>query len=228
MKIRFRCPSGHRLSVPESWAGRQVRCASCKQAVYVPQHAGDASAQPKAPSEKGRSRSSRRPSSARATAAGATFAGGYRADAGKVSTVRWLALLLAMAVALSLCPVAWSGSLDLQAAAGWARIVVLIAMVQAFYIAWMLNRPDWSSVWVVMLVFAGVAAVYGAATAIALVTPPERPMPLGMGPVRHWAGSWCAAVLLVMSLATYLCGRSSARWRRSVQRETVRGHAEAG
>ncbi|OHB69164.1 MAG: hypothetical protein A2V70_21215 [Planctomycetes bacterium RBG_13_63_9] len=92
-------------------------------------------------------------------------------------------------------------------------------MVQIVYIAWMLNMPDWASVWVVMLVFAGVAAVYAVATALAIATPVDRPMPLGMGEVRHSARAWCTAVLLTMSLATYLCGRTSAKWRRTFELE---------
>lgn len=36
MPIRFFCPSGHRLSAPESQQGKLIRCPACKQAAIVP------------------------------------------------------------------------------------------------------------------------------------------------------------------------------------------------
>jgi hypothetical protein len=94
-----------------------------------------------------------------------------------------------------------------------------MAAVQAVYIAWMLAAPDCASVWVVMLLFALVAAVYGMATAVAIATPRTKLLFLGIEDVRTWAKSWSAAVLMAMSLATYVCGRTSARWRRAWMRE---------
>jgi hypothetical protein len=86
-----------------------------------------------------------------------------------------------------------------------------------FYVLWMAVTPDWSTVRVVMMVFAAVSALYGMATAVAIATPPDNPMPLGMGDIRNSAPRWCGAMVLLMSLATYLCGRVSAKWRRSWQ-----------
>jgi len=100
-------------------------------------------------------------------------------------------------------------------------VVVLLAILQAVYVGWMLSAPDWSTVWVVMLVFAGVSALYAVATAMAIATPPDKAMPLGLGEVRYAARPWCAAVLAVMSLCTYLAGRFSSRWHRSFEYETA-------
>jgi hypothetical protein len=155
--------------------------------------------------------------------------GAYRPDRGHVATVKWLAFMLGLAVAFSLWPAVHEMHSTLRTAQGWARmalpgwawVVFLLAAAQAAYIAWMLNRPDWASVWVLMWVFAAVAALYGMATAVAIATPADKPMPLDMGQLRHSAAAWCAAVLLVMSLSTYLCGRTSARWRRSFELETA-------
>ena len=143
----------------------------------------------------------------------------YRPDQGRILTVKWLALFLAAAVAFSLIPVFYKMYLNLETAPGWARVILLMAALQAIYIAWMLSAPDWVSVWVVMLVFALVAAAYGMATALALATPLDKSMLLGMGEVRTSAKGWCGAVLLVMSLATYLSGRTSAKWRRAFELE---------
>ncbi len=139
----------------------------------------------------------------------------YAADQGHLATVKWLAVVLSLAVVFSMAPALTY--LNLAAAPGWARSVLLLGVLQLFFIAWVVNGPDWASVWVLMLVFAGVSTLYGMATAMALATPLDKPMLLGMGQVRDSAGRWCGAVLMVMSLATYLCGRTAARWRRSFE-----------
>jgi len=145
----------------------------------------------------------------------------YQADEGKILTVKYLAIVLVLAALFSVVPVAWRLQLNLETAPGWARIVVLIAALQVLYVAWMLAAPDWAAVWVVMLVFAGVSTIYGTATAYVIASPADKPMLFELGDVRHSAPSWCGAVLAVMALATYLCGRTSARWRRSFELETA-------
>ena len=144
----------------------------------------------------------------------------YGPDAGKVQTVRWLAFLLAVVIGFSTIP-AWN-HLNLQTAPNWARIVLLLAALEALYILWMVAAPDWASVWVVMIVFAFAAALYGMAMAIALGTPPTKPLPLAIGDLRHVAPRWCGAVLMFHVLATYLCGHTSASWRRSYEWEMAR------
>jgi hypothetical protein len=126
------------------------------------------------------------------------------------------------AVAFSLIPVFWLGHLDMEKAPGWARAACFVAVLQLVYIAWMANAPDWGSVWVVMLVFALTATGYAAATAIALATQLHESLPLGLAEVRNSAGKWCAAVMAVMALATYLCGRLSTRWNRQFREEILR------
>jgi len=142
----------------------------------------------------------------------------YRPGRDRIQAIRWLAFFSALAAAFGSVP-AWE-HLNLEVAPGWARVALLLAALQGFYIAWMLATPDWSSVWVVALVFALVAAIYGMATAVALAMPFERPLPLDMEALRHSAPRWCGSVLLVNALFAYLCGNSSVRWRRSYQRET--------
>lgn len=143
----------------------------------------------------------------------------YEADQGHVSTTKWLAFFLVLAVLFSVVPAVLTTRLDLAAAAGWARLVLIVGLVQVGYVLWMVNRPDWASVWVVMLVFAAVAAIYAVATAIVTATPADKPMMLGMEDVRRTARIWTVAVLAVMSLAAYLCGRVSSRWHRMFELE---------
>ncbi|MFW5692796.1 MAG: hypothetical protein ACOCWL_01135 [Thermoguttaceae bacterium] len=145
----------------------------------------------------------------------------YRPDSGRIASVKWLAGILLAAVVFSVLPVVYVSQVNLATASGWARAVVLLAALQAIYVGWMLSAPDWSTAWVVMLVFAGVSALYAVATAMVIATPPDRAMPLGLGEVRYSARAWCAAVLAVMSLCTYLAGRFSTRWHRSFEYETA-------
>jgi hypothetical protein len=138
-----------------------------------------------------------------------------QASPAQVRTVLLLAALLAGAVVLSLVPVMWLGHLNPQTAPAWSRAVMLLAAVQIVFVVWMVNAPDWATLWVVMLVSALVATAYAVAMAAAFATPVNQSLILGMGEVRRGATGWCACVLAVMSAATYLCGRASVRWRRS-------------
>ncbi len=78
----------------------------------------------------------------------------------------------------------------------------------------MVTLPDWSTVWVLMLVFACSAALYGCGLAIVLVAQPTPDMPLQLYSVHHLAVPWCAAMVLLAFLGAYLCGRFSSRWYR--------------
>jgi hypothetical protein len=137
----------------------------------------------------------------------------YRADRGHVQTVRWLAAFLGLVATFGALPAL--GHANLATAPPWARLAILVAALQAVYVVWMVFAPDWSTVWVAMLVCAAVATLYAAVTAIALATPLDAPLPLGMGDVRARLDRWCGAVLMLNALATYACGRTSAKWRRA-------------
>ena len=145
----------------------------------------------------------------------------YAPDRGRITSIKWLASVLFAAILFSIAPVAYNLEMNMETASGWARVVVLVAVLQAIYVFWMVSAPDWSTVWVVMLVFAGVSAIYAVATAMVIATPADKSMPLGLGEVRYAARAWCASVLAIMSLCTYLAGRFSTRWRRSFEYETA-------
>ena len=226
MTIKYCCPAGHRLVAPDDQAGKEICCPVCRQQAIVPTQTtanGSGPAPPPLPESLpvGESREVRqRPWTGWFhPQLQAVPPDAYEADEGKVQTVKWLALILGSVVVFSVVPAV--AYLNLQTAPGWARTVLLLAALQAVYILWMTVTPDWSSVWVVMLAFAFVAALYGTATAIAIATPLDEPMPLGMGEVRASAPRWCGCVLLMNALATYLCGRTSTRWRRSFELETA-------
>jgi len=157
-----------------------------------------------------------RPDRLRGASARTVSGARHQADRGYVQAVRWLSLVLALLVVTGAVP-AW-GHLNVAAAPGWARLILLVALLQLAYLAWMAISPDWSTVWVVMVVFAVVAAFCALATAVAVATPADRALPLGLDAVREKMARWCVAALLLNVLGTYLCGRTSVRWRRSCRR----------
>ncbi len=137
----------------------------------------------------------------------------YQADRGKIATLRWLALCLLGITLLGASPALLH--FPLAGAPWWALLVLLIAALQTLYIFWMVTLPDWSTAWVLMLVFAVSAALYGCGLAVALVAPPTPEMPLDLYGVRRLAVPWSAAMVLLTFLGAYLCGRFSHRWYRS-------------
>jgi hypothetical protein len=106
---------------------------------------------------------------------------------------------------------------DLGVAPGWARGVLLVAILQLAYAAWLVSIPDWASLWSTMFVLAIVATLYGTAAAMTLATPMEHEPPLGLQSVRHAAPGWCFCVMLLTISAAYLCGHAAQRIRRIAQ-----------
>jgi hypothetical protein len=143
----------------------------------------------------------------------------YVPDPRRVSRARWLAGLLGIMVLLSVLPAA--RHLNLETAPGWARVALLAAALQAIYVGWLAAAPDWASLWIVMFVFAAVATLYALAAALAYATPRHQGVLLGLDAIRTAAAAWCSAVVAMMTLGTYLCGRVSARWRRVVQTQVT-------
>lgn len=152
----------------------------------------------------------------------------YQPDAGRIQTVRFLALWLAAAVLFSVLPALIKPQyFNVVTAPGWARLLLLAAGLQVVYVVWAAAAPDWGTLWVAMIAFAAVSAGYGFAAAVAMASAPDQPLLLGMDDgVRRTARLWCPAVMAVMALATYFCGRTSVRWRRAVELEPAIDRAQ--
>lgn len=163
------------------------------------------------------------PGFAQPSIAAAPAVEGYQADPQKVQTVYFLAVALAMISIFSVLPAL--PHLNLVQAPGWARIMLLLAALQLAYVAWIVLLPDWSTVWVGMLVFSIVGSIYAVAMAVVLFTPTQSPLLLGLdADTRRTAIGWCCAVVLLTTLASYICGRISARWRRGYELSKARRH----
>ncbi|MGA2254443.1 MAG: hypothetical protein ABSG53_07270 [Thermoguttaceae bacterium] len=127
-----------------------------------------------------------------------------------------LAAVLVAAAMLSLTPVIRLGHANLLTAPPWALAAVFLAVLQVVYAVWMINVPDWVSAWVQMVVCAIVATIYGMLMTKSMITPANSPLILNLGEIRHSVPAWSGLMLVVMGAATWFCGRTSAKWRRSV------------
>jgi len=147
--------------------------------------------------------------------------GAYCADRGKRQTVRLLALMLAAIALVGLTPVVWFGQLPMAPAPAWAVLVTFVAVLQLLYVAWLVVTPDWATLRVLAGGFLLVAIAYGLGWLLLVTAPPADILSLGLADHRRSAPRWCASVLLLNLLASYLCGQTAARWRRTVLRNAA-------
>jgi hypothetical protein len=124
-----------------------------------------------------------------------------------------LAGILASTASLGLLPVLFVGHANLLSAPRWALAVVSLTMLQLTYAAALANAPDWAAARVQMVVCAAAATIYGMLMTLAMITPRDRTLILGLDEVRHAAPAWCGLMLVVMGAATWFCGHIGGRWR---------------
>ncbi|MEN6495509.1 MAG: hypothetical protein ABFD16_14605 [Thermoguttaceae bacterium] len=211
MTIKFYCPLGHLLTAEDHQAGKAMSCVVCGQLAIVPQLA-PSTPQPPATRQNAAERSPKEP--AAAPPSPALFQEAYRADAGKLHRVRWLAMWLSLVILFDVAPAVLHAMP--QPAPTWVWLVLLSTVLQGVFIAWMVATPDWATLRVVTLFFLLVALGYGLVAV--WVTGSESP-PWGLDSVYRWAPRWCVSAFLITSLGAYLCGHVSSKWHRAFKLE---------
>ncbi len=243
MTIKFLCPSGHRLKANPRDAARRVNCPICRHEVIVPclEDLEESTLQEEDSEsfvEVSFDRSEEiapvplpllpnmPPNLPDAAIAEETpgdslpqVVHGYLPDERRVESLKWLTFFLGVTVFFSVAPSL--PHINLLTAPGWARAVLLLAVLQACYLAWMLSAPDWFTIRVVMIVFGITAVVYAAALAWVLVTPSDRTLPLGLEQVRVRAVQWSGCVLTLALFGAYLCARTSSEWHLAILRDAA-------
>ena len=136
-------------------------------------------------------------------------------------TARGLAAGLACAAVLSLLPLVLTRHVDLRTAPPWALWIVILAVVQLVYAAWLANAPDWATVHVQMILSAAMTTIYAMAMTLVLLTPSTRTLILGLDEVRRLGAAWCGLMVLIMAAATWYSGRTSTRWREQLVKERL-------
>ena len=136
MPLKFRCPCGCKVTVPQHYAGRSLRCPQCKQRVTVPAESAAQDPNPAAPRQSSDQRTTPKPPPlARSAGAGAAAAdrpaittreapaarpsheplsasqselrASYLPDSGKLATVRWFAAGLVVTSLVGTIPAIW-------------------------------------------------------------------------------------------------------------------------
>jgi hypothetical protein len=102
----------------------------------------------------------------------------------------------------------------LASAPGWARLTLLTAGLQLAYVAWLATNPNWTAMWVAMIVLAATATMLAVAGSMLLMAPFDADLPLGLDALPRGAASWRFAGAIVSAAASYYCGHMAQLWRR--------------
>ncbi len=153
----------------------------------------------------------------------ATDVAGYEHEPHRKWTVYYLAMAIAGLALFGMAPgildvVDHFRSVDSVGIARWALLVIVIGFIQLAYVVYVIQLPDFSSVWVVTGFTLFLAGLY--AMMLALTT-------LGGGgnqfiealdladlAANKKAGRWCFVMLCLSSLMAYFGGRVSVKWQR--------------
>lgn len=123
-------------------------------------------------------------------------------------------------------------SVDSAGVARWACLLLLVAMIQFAYAIYMVQLPDWSTVWVVSLATLSLAFLYAMLTAVLIMGQPQSHIVqlLGLEDQLHGnrAAGWCAIMLSLTCLLAYAAGRISVRWYQGCQMVVASGRLTRG
>jgi hypothetical protein len=147
---------------------------------------------------------------------------GYEADRDKVATVRWLAAAILLTGLVGTVPalidvVEHSLSETSEGLSRWACGLFLVGLLQCAYAVYLVQLPDWSSVWVVTIFTLAIAASYAAMFGLTLLSSDQGHFVQVLDLADRLRGgkatAWCLIMLSLMSLTSYFSGRVGARWR---------------
>lgn len=102
--------------------------------------------------------------------------------------------------------------------ARWAYAALVLGLVQIVYAFYLIQLPDWGSVWVVAIFSLATTTLYAAlVSAVILGTQDSNLLEsLHLSYVsRKKAILWCTIMLSLSALLTYFCGRVGIRWHKA-------------
>ena len=104
----------------------------------------------------------------------------------------------------------------------WAIVLGMLGVVQVAYAIYLIQLPDWTTVWMVTLFALASAALYAMALGLTIISGEDgwlvRFLQLHDKVAGGKAALWCLCMMSVMTLLAFFAGRISVRWR---QAETV-------
>ena len=145
-----------------------------------------------------------------------------------------LCVALATVALLSVWPALDQLSAHLRAVNGqpldrWVALVLVIGIVQLAYVVYLVQLPDWSTVWMATLTHAaitfGYALILGVSCADALGWSTLGAQEYGLASYLGFADEmysrraipWSATMLCLFGLLTYGCGRTALCWTKRFQ-----------
>lgn len=151
-------------------------------------------------------------------------------DRGNVWSAYQLAAALVAAAIFSMAPAAWDvfeywQFPEGQFVARWALVLFLLGLVQVAYAAYLVQLPDWTSVWVVTIYSLVLAAIYAGVLGLVLLSREEGLVVTALQLSDKLAGGkavlWCLSMVSLSTILAFFAGRLSARWHK--MEATLRG-----
>jgi hypothetical protein len=103
--------------------------------------------------------------------------------------------------------------------ARWAIVLLMLSLVQIGYSVYLVQIPDWATVWVITLYALAMAAVYAMVFGLTLITSTDGALVGALQLHDKVAGGqaalWCLCMASVFTLLAFFAGRISVRWHRT-------------
>jgi hypothetical protein len=101
----------------------------------------------------------------------------------------------------------------------WAIVLGMLGAVQVAYAIYLIQLPDWTTVWMVTLFALASAALYAMALGLTIISGEDgwlvRFLQLSDKVAGGKAALWCLCMMSVMTLLAFFAGRISVRWRQA-------------
>jgi len=103
--------------------------------------------------------------------------------------------------------------------ARWAFLLLTLGLVQIGYSVYLIQLPDWTTVWVITLYALAMAAVYAMVFGLTLITSTDGTLVGALQLEDKVAGGqaalWCLCMASLFTLLGFFAGRMSVRWHRA-------------
>jgi hypothetical protein len=220
MPLRVPCACGRLIVISESVQGRLIRCPRCDRQMRVPGTPPEIPSPPPPPETESESPP---PSTAKVSQ-------WYYAQVHHRRMVSYFCAGLIGLAMIGVLPIVFS-LLESRAQAAtfevqrWAYVLLLVGVLQLAYAIYLVQIPDWSSVWVISIATLLLATAYATLMGIRLLAGDGNPVilffdlddnPFSSG---QEAG-WCFIMLLLTSALSFLAGRFGTRW--YLEQKTIR------
>ena len=129
-----------------------------------------------------------------------------------------------VAAVFSISPSAWdlfdyASGTSASPLGRWAIVLGMLGAVQVAYAIYLIQLPDWTTVWMVTLFALASAALYAMALGLTIISGEDGwvvgLLQLSDKVAGGTAWKWCLCMMSVMTLLAFFAGRISVRWRQA-------------